>query len=56
VAVEIFATPVVALGKADQLTPDAGRLCVARQLAQLAGHLAAMIAVTKRGRRFVDCQ
>jgi hypothetical protein len=55
-AVKMIATPVVALRESDQLAADAGRSGSARQFAHLAGHLAAMIAVGKRGRRLALCR
>jgi hypothetical protein len=54
--VEMIAAPVVALREIDQLASDAGRPRSARQPSHLAGHLAAMIAVGKRRRRFAHCQ
>ena len=54
--VEMIAAPVVALPESDQLAADAGRSGVARQLAHLARHLAAMIAVSERGRMHGLCR
>ena len=48
-AVKIIAAPVVAAGEIDQFPANARRPCIARQFANLAGHLSAMVAVRKRG-------